>query len=732
MNERPTFSPFWHRVRTMRPKLRPHVQITRQHYRGRRWHVVHDPTSNQFFRLNPVAYDFVGMLDGQREIEAAWHASLEKFGDLAPTQNEIIQLISQLYQSNLLSCDASPETEQLLRRGRERVKKKAIAQAIGIMYLKIRLLNPDRFLTAAEPILRPILNRWGFLAWCALILWALISIIPHWGKLASDFNQQHIFDPQFLWLIPLAFVVTKAIHEFGHGVVCKRFGGQVPEFGVMLLVLFPSPYVDASSAWAFTSKWRRVAVGAAGMMFERVVAAIAAFVWIAQQESGQGGSVLARFCFNIMVTSGISTILFNANPLMRFDGYYMLADLLEVPNLANRSNKMLLHLIQRFIYRLKNLTPPTTQADERTILIVYGILAFAYRIFLFITITLFVLGQFFAIGLVLAVWTAAAWFLMPLGKLVHWLASSPMLSEHRARTVAITIAMVVLLLGVVGFIPMPDRRHGSGVVDSLAKTNIYFGTEGFVAQVHKRPGERVLKGEPIVTVENRDLVEQRAGLLAQVDEIRVMVRDGVAKGDPAVTALASERLRVGLDNLAEIERRIADLVILAPHDGVVAGDDPAQKLGGFVKRGDPVCTVVDPDSIRIAATFDQQQAEWILTRADQRGEPPACQIRLLSNVSTIVNAERFEPVLAGQRLLPSAALGFGGGGRFEIDPQDQSGRVAKRPQFNVYIYPDASSALATSVLPGERVLVRFKLPTRPLLSQWIDRLRKEIQGRVNI
>ncbi|MBY0310567.1 MAG: PqqD family peptide modification chaperone [Phycisphaerales bacterium] len=732
MNERPTFSPFWHRVRTMRPKLRSHVQITRQHYRGRRWHVIHDPTSNQFFRLNPVAYDFVGMLDGAREVEAAWHASLEKFGDLAPTQNEIIQLISQLYQSNLLSCDASPETEQLLRRGRERVKKKAIAQAIGIMYLKIRLFNPDRLLTAAEPVLRPILNRWGFLAWCALVLWALISVIPHWDKLAANFNQQHIFDPQFLWLIPFAFIITKAIHEFGHGVVCKRLGGQVPEFGVMLLVLLPSPYVDASSAWAFSNKWQRVAVGAAGMMFELVVAAIACFVWIAQQESGQGESVLARFCFNIMVTSGISTVLFNANPLMRFDGYYILADFLEVPNLANRSNKMLLHLFQRFVYRLKNLTPPTTQADERLILIVYGILAFAYRIFLFISITLYVLGQFFAIGLVLAVWTAAAWFLIPIGKFVHWLASSPMLSEHRTRSVAISVALITLAVITVGVIPMPDRRHGSGVVDSLAKTNIYFGTDGFVAVVHKRPGERVNAGDPLATLENRDLIEQRTGLLAQVDEIRVMIRDGVAKGDPAVADLAAERLRIGLENLAELDRRIRDLTVLAPHAGVVAGDDPAQKLGAFVKRGDPVCTVVDPAAIRIAATLDQRQAEWLLTSAEQRGEPLICQIRLISNVSTIVTADRYEPVPAGQRLLPSAALGFSGGGRFEVDPQDQSGRVAKRPQFNVYIYPAAGDNLASSVLPGERVVVRFKLPTRPLFAQWIDRLRKEIQGRVNI
>src|SRR5580765_4398824 len=180
MNERPTFSPVWHRVRLMKPRLRPHVQISRQHYRGQRWHVVHDPTSNQFFRLNPVAYDFVGMMDGSRDVDACWQAALAKFGDMAPTQIEIVNLISQLYNSSLMTADTTPETEQLLRRGRERLKRKAAAQAVGIMYFRIRVFNPDRLLRAAEPVLRPFLNRWGFMAWCVLVVYAATRLVPHW------------------------------------------------------------------------------------------------------------------------------------------------------------------------------------------------------------------------------------------------------------------------------------------------------------------------------------------------------------------------------------------------------------------------------------------------------------------------------------------------------------------------------------------------------------------------
>ncbi|HZW07872.1 MAG TPA: PqqD family protein, partial [Phycisphaerales bacterium] len=162
--ERPTFSPFWHRLRATKPRLRAHVQVTRQRYRGRRWHVAHDPTSNQFYRLSPVAYDFIASLEGSRTVDEAWRLSLEKFGDKAPTQHEVIELIGQLYNSNLLSVDATPETEQLLRRGRDRVKKRLMQQAVSLMYFKVRLFNPDALLTAVEPIFRPFISRWGLVA----------------------------------------------------------------------------------------------------------------------------------------------------------------------------------------------------------------------------------------------------------------------------------------------------------------------------------------------------------------------------------------------------------------------------------------------------------------------------------------------------------------------------------------------------------------------------------------
>ncbi len=733
MNERPTFSPFWHRVRNMKPRLRPHVQITRQHYRGRRWHVVHDPTSNQFYRLNPIAHEFIGSLDGTRTVEEGWNLSLTKFGDAAPTQNEIIQLISQLYSANLLNVDSTPETEQLLRRGRERRAKKIAAQAIGIMYFKIRLFNPDRILAWCEPIFRPILNIWGFLVWLVFIAVTAVNLLPHWDALKAGF--QELYSPRNLILIPVAYAVIKAIHEFGHGIICKRYGGQVPEFGMMLLVLFPSPYVDASATWAFASRWKRMAVGAGGMIFELFVAAICSWVWMRGQAGGMDPTI-KQLMFNAMFTASVSTILFNANPLMRFDGYYILADLLETPNLQQRSQKMLHHLAQKYIYRLKNLTPPSTQRGEQAILIAYGILAGAYRIFLFITITLFVLGQFFAVGLVLAVWTAAAWFIIPVGKFIHWNAAGTQLAEHRTRGVLTSIALVGAVLIVIGLIPMPDHRRGVGVVESLSRAGVYFDTDGFVAQVHRRPGEAVRAGEPIVTLENQDLVLRRRGLEAQAAEFTIQYRQGLDEGQPALAQIAAERVAVVRENMEEVDRRLDALVVRAPFDGRIVAADPEQRLGAYVKRGEQLCEVVDPERVRIAATMDQRQSGWLFAPAGRAGAEGGvsvfsdARVRLISDVNTVIDASSVRAIDAGQKVLPSAAIGYSGGGAVEIDPQDKSGRVAKRPVFRVYM--DLGESKQAVLTPGERVRVRFSLPHKPLLSQWMDRLRKEIQGRVKL
>ncbi|CAG0993572.1 putative peptide zinc metalloprotease protein [Phycisphaerales bacterium] len=706
----------------MKPRLRPHVQITRQHFRGRRWHVVHDPSSNQFYRLNSVAHEFVGLLDGHRTVEAVWQHSLTRHADDALTQNEVLQLLSQLYGSNLLAADVSPETEQLLRRGRERFAQRAKQQAIGLMYFKMRLFNPDAILAWLEPIFRPLISPVGFVLWCLWILAAIgFVVVPNWSVLISGVDSA-VAPSNWGWMFAI-FVVLKLIHETGHGLICRRFGGQVPEFGAMLLVLIPAPYVDASSAWAFPSKWRRMAVGAGGMIFELTVAAAAAFTWM----NTASDSLLHQLAYNAIFSASVSTVLFNANPLMKFDGYYILSDLLEVPNLMQRSTGMLKFLIQRHLFQIKGAVPPTGSPSEAVILVVYGVGAMAYRIFLFVSITLYVMGQMFAIGLFLAAWTATMWFVLPVGGCVHWLATSPQIADRRPRTIAITLVLAGLVLMAVGVIPAPDRRRARGVVESPVQPSVYFGTDGFVMQALVKPGEHVKAGQPMVVMESDSL-------LAQLEMTRAVLAEAEGRAfaaapyNPAATVAAQEFADAVRQQITWAESKIEALTIRAPHDGVVVGQDPQSMVGKFVHEGQPLCEVVSEQDLRVAAVLTQTEASWL------RQGPAKVEVRLISRLEQDPVEARTEKIIdAGTRDLPHEALSYKGGGTIETQADDKSGRLSKGAVFKGYFVPvDAASFSTETAKPGERVVLRFTLDSKPLLSQWWLRLRQTLQGRAKV
>lgn len=716
----------WSRVRALKPRLRSHTQITRQHYRGRRWHVVHDPASNQFYRLTPMAYEFVCLLDGRRTVEQTWQLCLETHGDHAPTQVETVELISQLYNANLLMADDSPETEQLLSRARQRLKKKAIGQAMGIMYFRVRLFNPDGIFTALEPIVRPLLNRWGFAAWCLLLLGALAALLGDADALLDTERFQGAIAPaNWPWLI-VVFILTKVVHESGHGLVCKRFGGQVPELGVMMLVMFPAPFVDASSCWAFPSKWQRMAVGAAGMIFELAAASIAGFVWLATLDTG---GVANQFAYSAMLTASISTVLFNANPLMRFDGYYILSDLLEAPNLMQRAQNLIKFHFQRYLYGIKQAKPPTIQPGERSILILYGWASMVYRVFLFFSITLFVMGQMFGLGLVLAIWTAAVWFIMPMGKWIHWLASNPQLSEKRGRAVLTSIASVALAGVLVGAVPMPDHRRAAAVIESRQASGVFAGSDGFVVEVVVSPGQFVHAGETIARAENPELLAQHDRALGQFREMEARFR--AAMGEPVpVDDIVTQRRAVLQQRVAFLNERIEALTIRAPHDGFIA-DDPRPLTGQYLKQGDPICTVIDSRDIRVVASIDQQQADWLQTLAFEDDFTAA--VRRQTEPHRAYEVVGLRRRSAGDRILPHSALADTGGGQVQTNRDPNAGGQATRPRFTVEMDADfARAAPEHPPLPGERVAIRFTLPSRPLLGQWIDRLRQLVQGRIDI
>ena len=706
--------------------LAPHVRVSRHLYRGEPWHVVQDPVTNQFFRLNPVTYHFVGLLDGKRTVDDAWRLTLDRFGDDAPTQNETIGLLAQLNSSNLLRVDLPSDARSLLARRRERRGRFWRGQASSILFLRTPLVNPDRFLAWLLPVFRPLLSKAGLILWAAWVGFALFQFLPHTERFAR--NMDSVLAPANWGFLVLLFLLTKTVHELGHGILCKRFGGAVPQMGALMLVLFPAPFVDATSSWSFPQKWQRLVVAAGGMIFELAVAAAAALVWLYERDH-HPGSILQQLAFNTVFIASITTIIFNGNPLLRFDGYYMLSDLLEIPNLYDRASKQLQWLVQRFAYGLKDLPPIASTRREQAVLTLYGIGSQVYRFLVLFGIFLFIIGQFPVVGVGLAAWCLGAWMLVPLAKFVRWLAGSPALTDHRGRAVAVTCTAVLALAIIVGIVPVRERFPAAGIVESEQRSEIAMQTEGLLVEALAMPQQRVREGDILFVARNPDLAAQLTYERAELDRMTLDFNLAVSKQPQAVERMR-ERLAYQRKRLAELERLNDELIVRSPHDGTVIDVERAAVPGTFVPRGQYLATVADLEHLRVTALIDQShRAQRINADTQVRLRTAGLADRELhSRVIARFDAARYE--------LPHPALGHHGGGDIALDPEDNKGQMMLRPRFECHLtlpgVADEQGRLHYP-LPGERVYVRFALSDRrSYLSIWLRRLHQVIREHMAV
>ena len=337
----PFHSTSWFNVAHLRPRLRSHVRVRRHRYRGAIWYVLDDGAAGKVHRLPRGAYLLVGRLDGTHTVEELWNRLVDELGEEAPTQDDVITALGQLHGADLLSSDAAPDTAELFVRQKKQRRQVWLQNLKSPMSLRFPLIDPENFLTRTMPWVRPLFSWAGMLLWLGVVIPALILVGRHWDELTGNLADR-VFAADNLLIMALVYPVVKAIHELGHGYAAKAYGREVREMGIMMLVLYPVPYVDASGASALGSKWQRALVGAGGMIAEVFVAALAMFAWTLLEPG-----VARAAAFNVMLIAGVSTVLVNGNPLLRFDGYFILADLTEIPNLGARANKYWAHLIDR-------------------------------------------------------------------------------------------------------------------------------------------------------------------------------------------------------------------------------------------------------------------------------------------------------------------------------------------------------------------------------------------------
>ena len=710
------FSPAWYRVANLQPRLRQQAEVHRHHYRGELWYVLHDRQSGRQHRFTPAAHHLMGLMDGQRSVQQVWLLATEHLGDDAPTQGEVIQWLGDLHAADLLLCDVPVDTAELFRRQHKQARRKSHARWLNPLSVRLPLWDPQPLLQRFDRVTPLVFSRGGAALWLLGVGAALVAVMSHWAELSHNVSDA-VLAPSNLLLLVLVYPLVKLLHELGHAFAVRRFGGEVHELGVMLLVFVPVPYVDASAATAFGSKGRRMLVSAAGILTELAIAAVATFVWLAVEP----GAVRA-LAFNVMLIAGVSTLVFNANPLLRFDGYFIFADWVEIPNLAGRAQQYLGHLVQRYVFGLRGLETSARSGGERAWLVGYGVASFAYRLMVTAVIVLFVAEKFFVIGVLLALWAAVTMVLLPLGKALRHLLTSPTLAPKRARAVASVGVALVLALAVIAFVPVPLDTRAEGVVWLPEHATVRAPAAGFVRRVLKANDSEVSEGELLVDTED-PLLPARAQVLAfRVQELQARYHAQWVT-DVAKAQLVAQSLAAAEAELARAQEQVERQRIRSPARGrlllPLADDLPEH----WVKQGDVIGYVLQPPLRGVRAVVPQDRIGLVRERTR------AVELRPVDAPATLLHAVVEREVPAASDELPSAALGRAGGGEVATRPGDERGTRAFDTvfQFDLTLTGDASLQRI-----GSRVQVRFDHGAEPLLAQGWRKLRQLFLRRYGV
>ena len=648
-------------------------------------------------------------MDGQRTVDDLWRLALRHLGENAPTQDELIQLLGQLHNADLLASNLPPDALELFDRGERGVAQKRRRSWMNPMAVRIPLWDPGAFLDRYAAVWGRLWSPAGGLLWLLVVLPALVLLPGAWPELTENVSDR-VLQANNLLLIVLVFPLIKALHELGHATATRASGGEVHDMGVMLLVLMPVPYVDASSATVLRSRWSRALVGAAGMLVEIFIAAVAFYFWLAVEPG-----LVRAVCFNVILVAGVSTLVFNGNPLLRYDAYYILADLIEVPNLAQQSARYWGYLAERYLLRVPDAASPAGSRSEALWFLFYGLASTIYRLMVTIAIALFIGTRFFFIGVVLALWAVTMMAVMPVVRVLRQLQTRPALRERRRKVFVFGGAFAALALVFVLAVPVPSRVQAEGVVWLPEQSALHAGANGFFSRFEATPGSAVKAGQPLLASYDPTLDARLRSLEARVAELEANYQIEFVT-DRARAEIAREQLETERGALRRDQLRARGLNLAAPNDGIFTVVQAADMPGRYFKQGEVLGYVLGAARPVVRVLVEQAVVDSIASGTR------AIELRAAGQAERVVTGRIVRQVPAGGDESPSRALLSPGGGRIAADPRDPQGRRALERVFQIDVEPDG--LIGPAGLYGQRVNLRFDLKREPLAQQWYGGLRR--------
>jgi putative peptide zinc metalloprotease protein len=478
----------------------------------------------------------------------------------------------------------------------------------------------------------------------------------------------------------------------------------VHEIGIMILTFMPAPYVDATASAVIADKWQRALIGAAGMVVELALAVCAMAVWLGAQPG-----LVRSIAYDTMLIASVSTVLFNGNPLLRFDAYYILSDLLEVPNLAARAQRYYAYLAQRYLFGLTATPNPASTAEERFWFSLYAPASLAYRIFVVVGIVLFVGPRYFFVGVAMVIWLVVATFLWPAYKILRFVLVAPALGEARPRAVAMTVMGALLAWAILGLFPIPYGTVSRGVVWIPEEARVVAETAGRCVRFVAEPGTRVNAGDTLVVLEDPYIASRRRTHEARLAELqaRLTAAESVS---PFETQVINRQIEFARNELDELTRRERALTVTSKQAGFFIAPNHNDLIEKYVKRGEVLGYVMTDRAPVIRAVIPEDDIEPV------RNSTVGVSVRIVGTSSSPIGTSRIvHEYPEATRRLPHAALSSTNGGPFTVDPSVKEKNLSVLPFFEVDV---AAPAAQMQDYWGERVWVRFDHGAEPLLARF--------------
>lgn len=615
------------------------LSARRQHYLGRSYWVVKEPVGLNYFRFQEEEYAILQWLDGHTSLDEIKERFEAEFPPQKITLEELQQFLGTLHRSGLVVADVPGQGRQLCKRRGERVRKELIGKCSNILCIQFKGFDPERLLNAIYPWFRWVYSPVTMTLCLTLIFCALMLVLVEWDVFQSKLpGFYQFFSPTNALLMAATLGVIKIIHEFGHGLTCKHYGGECHEIGVMILVLTPCLYCNVSDSWMLPSKWQRAAIGVAGMYVEVVIAAICTFVWWFSEPG-----LLNNLALNAMFLASVSTLIFNGNPLLRYDGYYVLADIAEIPNLRQKATSILSRKMGQLCLGLEPPEDPFLPQRNQIFFALYSVAAAMYRWFVLLSIMWFLYQVFKPyrleiIGHGIIMMSLYGLIVMPLYKLGKFFYVPGRIDKVKKPRMYATIGVLAALVAAILFVPLPHRVTCPVEVQprDAAEVHIEVVEGGRLEELFVTEGDQVEQGQLLARLENVDVrleVERLQGELNQYEIQLANLRrqryhDRAAQAEIPEVSEALEAVKLQLNDK---EEDLARLQLRAPIAGTVlpppekpekdlaeqgqlsdwSGTPLKEKNLGAHLQNTMFCQIGDPRKMEAILVIDQSDRNFV-------------------------------------------------------------------------------------------------------------------------